>query len=101
MVVASNKTVRQSPKLPTKDEIQATMAAVLGASAPPAPHWVGTAVAMLRAIRDGKQRDPYISVDGVRLVDRQTYDTDGRIYLHLTVRAHELLRANGGLPWGA
>ena len=40
-------------------------------------------------------------VDDVQLLERVTDDDDGRLYYHLSMRARELLRANGGLPWGA
>ncbi len=99
MIYSRHKSERKPPTLPTKGEIQSAMEMVLGATTPPSPHWVDHAVIVLQQIRSGV-RERYAEVDGVQLLDHVTYDDDGITYYHLSTRARELLRANGGLPWG-
>lgn len=72
---------------------------VMATIEPPSATWVISAVNALRRIRHGNE-NPYAPVESVRLVDSVTYDAEGRAYYHLATRARELLRANGGLPWG-
>ena len=55
--------------------------------------------AKLRDIRDGKAPDT-AEIDGIRLVQRVSYDEEGMATYHLTQPAREILRVGGQLPWG-
>ena len=52
----------------------------------------------LRAIAAGK-RSSQLTVGGVRLLDRVTYDRNGAAYYHLTRECRDRLSAGGRLPW--
>ena len=97
-MITRRTAARKSPNLPTRDEVKATMARVLGALDAPSETWVSEAKHWLRAIRSGVAGHG-VSVQGVRLLERVTYDEAGNAYYHLTSRTRALLRANGGLPW--